>query len=234
MAPGLQDLAGSFKKLLASDGPVSSIKDAVASVAAANGTPLAAPHPLDALSPEEIERVGKALRKHFTEVNDACPFLYSLGCPADLLDYRSNLQSTDVKGLKINYICLAEPNKLDVLKYLGIPTKPEDIGRIEPDATVTIPRQAEAALVDIVTGTAYHIFTTITSEKVQIDGVEMLPKGVEPGITLEELIAAEEAVKADPRVQQYAAEVGVKPDEIFADGWSIGWDDRFPGRRLQQ
>jgi primary-amine oxidase len=92
---------------------------------------------------------------------------------------------------------------------------------------VTIPRQAEAALIDIVTGTAYHIFTTITSEKVQIDGVEMLPKGVEPGITLEELIAAEEAVKADPRVQKYAADVGVKPEEIFADGWSIGWDDRL-------
>jgi hypothetical protein len=68
MAPGLQDLAGSFKKLVASDNPVSSIKDAVASAAAANGTPLAAPHPLDALSPDEIERVGKALRKHFTEV----------------------------------------------------------------------------------------------------------------------------------------------------------------------
>lgn len=118
--------------------------------------------------------------------------------------------------MKINYICLEEPNKLDVLKYLGIATKAEDIGRVEPDATVTIPRKAEAALIDVLEGTAYHIRTTITSEGVSIDAVEMLPKGVEPGITLEELIAAEETVKRDPRVQKYAADVGVKPDQIFA------------------
>lgn len=118
--------------------------------------------------------------------------------------------------MKINYICLEEPNKLDVLKFLGIATKAEDIGKVEPDASVTIPRKAEAALIDVVVGTAYHIHTTITSEGVSIDSVEMLPKGVEPGITLEELIAAEETVKKDPRVQKYAAEVGVKPDEIFA------------------
>lgn len=118
--------------------------------------------------------------------------------------------------MKINYICLEEPNKTDVLKFLGIATKPEDIGRVEPDSTVTIPRKAEAALIDVVVGTGYHIHTTITSQGVSVDSVVMLPKGVEPGITLEELIAAEETVKKDARVQKYAAEVGVKPDQIFA------------------
>ena len=118
--------------------------------------------------------------------------------------------------MKINYICIEEPNKVDVLRYLGIATKAEDIGRIEPDASVTIPRKAEAALIDVLLGTAYHIHTTISSEGVSVDSVEMLPKGVEPGITLEELIAAEETVKKDPLVQKYAAEVGVKPEEIIA------------------
>lgn len=121
--------------------------------------------------------------------------------------------------MKINYICLEEPNKLDVLKYLGIATKPEDIGKVEPDFTITIPRKAEAALIDVLEGTAYHIHTTITSQQVSIDSVEMLPKGVEPGITLEELIAAEETVKKDPRVQKYAADVGVMPDQIFAGAY---------------
>lgn len=123
--------------------------------------------------------------------------------------------------MKINYICLEEPNKLDVLKYLGIATKPEDIGKVEPDFTITIPRKAEAALIDVLEGTAYHIHTTITSQQVSIDSVEMLPKGVEPGITLEELIAAEETVKKDPRVQKYDADVGVMPDQIFAGAYQI-------------
>lgn len=71
MAPGLQDLAGSFKKLVTSDAPVASVKDAVAAATyATTGKPLAAPHPLDSLSPEEIGRVGKAIRKHFTEVGE--------------------------------------------------------------------------------------------------------------------------------------------------------------------
>lgn len=123
--------------------------------------------------------------------------------------------------MKINYICLEEPNKLDVLNFLGIATKPEDIGKVEPDATITIPRTAEAALIDELTGTAYHIHTTITSENVEITSVEMLPKGVEPGITLEELITCEEVVKADPLVQKYAAEIGVKPEEIYAGKYPI-------------
>lgn len=72
MVPGLQDLAGSFKKLVASDDKVASIKQTMAATAAANGTTtMAAPHPLDALSPDEISRVGTAIRKHFTEVSKA-------------------------------------------------------------------------------------------------------------------------------------------------------------------
>lgn len=73
MAPGLQDLAGSFKELVTSDDKVSSVKQTMAATAAANGNPMAASHPLDALSPDEISRVGAAIRKHFTEVCVARP-----------------------------------------------------------------------------------------------------------------------------------------------------------------
>lgn len=74
MAPGLQDLAGSFKKLVASDDKVSSNKETLATSAGTKGTSIAAPHPLDALSPDEIRRVGAAIRKHFTEVCGSCAF----------------------------------------------------------------------------------------------------------------------------------------------------------------
>ncbi|KAH9984252.1 copper amine oxidase [Russula vinacea] len=38
-----------------------------------------------------------------------------------------------------------------------------------------------------------------------------------------------------PIVQALAKEVGIEPHQIFADGWSIGYDDRFPtSLRLQQ
>lgn len=70
MAPGLQSLAGSFKELVTSDDKVAALKKSVAaaSASASTGSAVAAPHPLDALSPDEISRVGTAIRKHFTEV----------------------------------------------------------------------------------------------------------------------------------------------------------------------
>jgi len=62
-----------------------------------------------------------------------------------------------------------------------------------------------------------------------------LPDGVEPQITPEELNAADQAVREDANVIRLAAEVGVAASEIRADGWSIGYDDRFgKKRRLQQ
>lgn len=62
-----------------------------------------------------------------------------------------------------------------------------------------------------------------------------LPEGVQPQITPEELNRADEAVRKDPNVIKFAAEVGVTASQIRADGWSIGYDDRFEKkRRLQQ
>ena len=62
-----------------------------------------------------------------------------------------------------------------------------------------------------------------------------LPDGVEPQITPEELNQADEAVRRDPNVINFAAEVGVAASQIRADGWSIGYDNRFGrNRRLQQ
>lgn len=52
---------------------------------------------------------------------------------------------------------------------------------------------------------------------------------------MEELLACEAVVKNDPKVQALAKQVGILPEQIFCDGWSIGYDERFPqSRRVQQ
>ena len=87
-----------------------------------------------------------------------------------------------------------------------------------------------------------------------IENLLKLPEGTQPQITPGELLACEAVVKNDARVQALAKEVGeltlpsirpggssfsclagIEPHQIFADGWSIGYDDRFPtSLRLQQ
>lgn len=70
-------------------------------------------------------------------------------------------------------------------------------------------------------------------------------------------LQADEVIRADPRVIELAAEVGasflpllpstrsrssasdfftgIKPEQLYADGWAIGYDDRFDkSLRLQQ
>lgn len=60
-----------------------------------------------------------------------------------------------------------------------------------------------------------------------------LPAGSQPQITPDELEKADKAVRSDPEVCRLAEEVGIKPDQIHADGWSIGYDNRFdPSLRL--
>ena len=85
-----------------------------------------------------------------------------------------------------------------------------------------------------------------------MESIDQVPEGSEPQITPEELIMCEVIVRNDPKVQALAKQVGkrpsnplffdkltahagVEPHQIFADGWAIGYDDRFPKhQRLQQ
>lgn len=92
--------------------------------------------------------------------------------------------------------------------------------------------------------------------KWEVETLDKLPEGTEPQISVEELTECEVIVKRDPTVQKLAKEVGqcyevirrqevklmrrikflgVLPEQIFADGWSIGFDERFPKSvRIQQ
>ena len=93
-----------------------------------------------------------------------------------------------------------------------------------------------------------------TNGKWIVDCLNLLPEQLHPQISVEELVDCEVVVKNNPTVQALAKEVGeftkaihvlnleififytgVLPEQIFCDGWSIGYDERFPQqRRVQQ
>ncbi|KAE9395556.1 peroxisomal copper amine oxidase [Gymnopus androsaceus JB14] len=170
-------------------------------------------HPLDPLTPDEIVAVTLTVRHHIT----------------------SKAEFESIKAIKFITTYLLPPPKKAVLAYLGIPLAPGE--KAEPPAKIV--RRAEVDceyFLDVVNGVAYNVILSLHAEgKWSVDTIEQLPEGVQPQISVEELIACEKVVKADKKIQELAKEVGVLPDQIFCDGWSIGYDERFPQkRRVQQ
>ncbi|KAG6917386.1 hypothetical protein DXG01_002765 [Tephrocybe rancida] len=170
------------------------------------GSPSSFKHPLDPLTPDEIAAASLAIRQYVAE-------------------------KTEVKAIKFVTLYLLPPPKKVVLAHLGIPTSPG----AKPDAPTPIIRQAEADFYDVLNGRTYNTILSYQDSKWTIDTFEKLADGVHTQISVEELIEAEVVVRKSPLVQKLAAEVGVTPDQIYCDGWSIGYDDRFPNhRRVQQ
>ncbi|EJU05051.1 hypothetical protein DACRYDRAFT_76109 [Dacryopinax primogenitus] len=165
------------------------------------------PHPLDPLSPEEISAVSLALRHHIAS-------------------------NTPVKAVKFTNAYVLQPPKRDVLAYLGIPL---ETGKEPEPAPESIPRRAEADFIDAVTGDVYVAQLTFVEGEFKVDDLTKLPEGTQSIITPEELCLCEYALRKDERVCKLAAEVGVTPDQLHADGWALGWDDRWPTKtRVQQ
>ncbi|KAM0750283.1 peroxisomal copper amine oxidase [Meredithblackwellia eburnea MCA 4105] len=167
-----------------------------------------APHPLDALSPAEIVLASKT--------------------------FRTELLRRGIRSVRSAYVTLVEPPKLEVIAYLGIATSPTDLN---PKSNGKLPkRRAEASLINTITGEAYVLTAELkTDGTAVIDSYNQLEKGVQPGITMEELVRAEEVVREDPEVIRLCKEVGIEKDQIMCDCWSIGYEHRFgEGLRLQQ
>ncbi|KAI5998119.1 copper amine oxidase [Pisolithus albus] len=163
-------------------------------------------HPLDPLTPDEISAVTLAIRRYTAE-------------------------HTDIRAVNFNNCALLPPSKRAVLAALGIPVSPGG----KPETPSTIIRKAESDFFDVLSGAAYNAVIALEDEVWKVESLQRLPEGTQPQITVEELIHCETVVRNDPTVQALAKEVGVEPHQIFADGWAIGWDDRFPkGQRLQQ
>ncbi|KAG8888903.1 hypothetical protein FRB98_006445 [Tulasnella sp. 332] len=167
-------------------------------------------HPLDALTPAEITALSYALRAYVAE------------------------HRKDIKAVKFINCNLIAPPKRDVLAALGIRTVP---GKPAEKSTKVLPRRGETDFADPVTGINYNASLKLdpSTKAWTVEVIETLAEGVQPQITVEELIECDELVRSDPVVLKLAAEVGLKPEQLYADGWSIGWDARWPSsRRIQQ
>ncbi|RPD53949.1 peroxisomal copper amine oxidase [Lentinus tigrinus ALCF2SS1-7] len=163
-------------------------------------------HPLDPLTPDEIVAVSHSVRRYVAE-------------------------KTDIKAIRFITNYLLPPPKKAVLAFLGIPLQSGE----KPEPTTEIVRKAEVDFVDAVTGNAYNAILALNGQDWIVESIEKLPEGVQPQISVEELLLCEEIIRADERVIKLAAEVGVKPDQLYADGWAIGYDARFPSsNRIQQ
>ncbi|KAJ6590020.1 copper amine oxidase [Mycena vulgaris] len=166
----------------------------------------AAWHPLDSLTPDEITAASLAVRKHIAT-------------------------ETDVKAIKFITCYLLPPPKKAVLAYLGIPLAPG----AKPEAPGLITRKAEADILDLVGGRSFNVILSLQEREWKVDTFDLLEEGLQPQISVEELINCERVVRQDPLIQQLAKDVGVTPEQIFCEGWSIGFDERFPRTiRLQQ
>ena len=119
-----------------------------------------------------------------------------------------------------NSITLREPPKVQILKYY------QDSSNV-PD------RCATAIAFEAGTTTLYEIVINLTAQKVESF---VNRKGVMPTITLEDLQATEDIVRADPRVIKLCADIGIDDmSKVYCDAWTIGFDERWGTKhRLQQ
>lgn len=119
-----------------------------------------------------------------------------------------------------NTITLQEPLKADILKYFKDNTK-------QPD------RKAFCIAFEAGTTTLYEIVANLSAGKVES---LLLRKGVMPTITLEDLQATEDIVRADPRVTKLCSDIGIDDmSKVYCDAWTIGFDERWGTKhRLQQ
>ncbi|EPQ26592.1 uncharacterized protein PFL1_05913 [Pseudozyma flocculosa PF-1] len=143
--------------------------------------------------------------------------------------FRVWLAEHGVKAFKIVTVLLKEPPKASVIAAVGWPG-----GYPAVPNPPALERVMEVHAIDVVKGEAYEALVRLDGPEPQVKDVRKLDKGVQPSITPEELCLAEKKIRKDERVVKLAAEVGIEPEQIFADGWTIGWDKRFGDRRVQQ
>ncbi|KAF9055822.1 peroxisomal copper amine oxidase [Panaeolus papilionaceus] len=164
-------------------------------------------HPLDPLTEDEIINASVEIRRYL-------------------------LANTEVKAVKFITLSLLPTTKRAVLAYLGIPIVPGS----KPEKPVPIIRRAESDFLDVVHGRAYNAELLLNPEgKWEVDVMTLLPEEFHPQISVEELTECEVVVRNSPLIQKIAKDAGLEPEQIYCDGWAIGYDERFPqAQRVQQ
>lgn len=125
--------------------------------------------------------------------------------------------------LFFNVVSLHEPRKADMLKWLEDPANTPKPARIADVVVIAPGGKVYDGLVDLKEGT--------------ITKWELLD-GLQPIITMEELIAVEHVCRKDPKVIEQCKISGIAEedmDKVYCDPWTIGYDERHGNKiRLQQ
>ncbi|WWC67794.1 uncharacterized protein I206_101707 [Kwoniella pini CBS 10737] len=178
-------------------------------------------HPLDPLSASEIRNAVGAVRA-FLAANT-----YKAEKPVE-------------KPL-FNSISLKEPPKYAVLRWSGLFSAKELAAVGESSTDEPVRRQADVHLICPVTSQSFEAVVDLpsnlthkSSEEAKVSVWTPLHELIQPSLQTEELIWAEEVCKKDPKVREACEAIGIKQEDIAVDGWCIGLDERFPGKRLQQ
>ncbi|KAI8961224.1 copper amine oxidase [Daldinia sp. FL1419] len=152
----------------------------------------AVPHPLDPLSPDEIQSAISIVKKAHGDVF-------------------------------FNVVSLHEPRKAEMVKWLANPVETPRPPRVV-DIVVIAPG-----------GKVYDGFVDIASGK--ITKWELLD-GLQPIITMEELVLVEHICRKDPKVIEQCEISGIPKEDmhkVYCDPWTIGYDERHGNKiRLQQ
>ncbi|PFH44599.1 hypothetical protein AMATHDRAFT_11405, partial [Amanita thiersii Skay4041] len=138
-------------------------------------------HPLNPLTPDEVSAISSTILKSMVEKH-----------------------GTDQFAVKFVTCMLQPPPKRAVLAHLGIPLAPG----AKPEAATPIARRADVDFLDVLRGLAYNVVLELDKGTWSIQKLTLLPEGVQPQITVEELIECEDIVRNDKTVQKLAAEVG--------------------------
>ncbi|KAA1067725.1 hypothetical protein PGT21_015460 [Puccinia graminis f. sp. tritici] len=166
-------------------------------------------HPLDPLSAAEINSACRAAIDHLS-------------------------QTLNLGQVVITYVSLIEPKKEEVLRYLGIlretSSTEEGCNRNEPT------RECEVCGIEVETGSSYLIEVRLEQSAATVSKPPTkLPDGAHSTISIEEVDEAERIAKNDASVISLCQQVGISKEQIFGDGWAMGFDSRFGNfKRLQQ
>ncbi|KAK6353580.1 Copper amine oxidase [Orbilia brochopaga] len=125
--------------------------------------------------------------------------------------------------LSYNAVTIAEPKKAEVIAWLA-----------DPDHAPKPARQAEVVALDKTSALWDGIVDLDSKAIVRWEKLE----GVQPLITMENLIETDKVVRADPKVIEQCGIIGIPPSDmhkVYADPWTVGYDERFGNAiRLQQ
>ncbi|GFZ48473.1 Copper amine oxidase 1 [Saitozyma sp. JCM 24511] len=177
-------------------------------------------HPLDPLTASEIRHVVDAVRSHLVK---------SAKAPKPI-----------TKAL-FNSISLREPSKYAVLQWAGTFSRKE-LSTAGAQVDAPLNRQADVHIICPESGRSFEAVVdlpsnlpgTVTITDPVVTSWTILDGLLQPSLQPEELLWAEEVCKKDAKVKEACDAIGVDQQNIAVDGWCIGQDERFPGRRLQQ